>query len=58
MTPFIETFSANAAKLELVPYFQQIIDQLKGYLVPTEEEGPFKVQVQALGMYTCTACAW
>ena len=33
----------------MVPYFPQIIEELKKYLNPTETEAELKVQLQALG---------
>jgi len=41
--------SANAAEDAMVPYFPQIIEELKKYLNPTETESELKVQLQALG---------
>jgi len=40
--------TANAAKTEIVPYFPQIIAQLKTFLAPTEDEDQLKVQMQSL----------
>lgn len=42
------TFSANAAKEMLVPYFPPIIESLKGFLTDTREEMR-ALQTQALG---------
>ncbi|KAK2193044.1 hypothetical protein NP493_18g10006 [Ridgeia piscesae] len=40
--------TANAAEDAMVPYFPQIIEELKKYLNPTETESELKVQLQAL----------
>ncbi len=49
-------FSANAAREEIVPYFSQILYQLKGFLAPTQDEDQLKVQLQAIGKYQVIAC--
>ena len=41
--------TASAAEKQIVPYFQQIIDQLKGFLQSSEDEAQLKVQTQAIG---------
>ena len=46
--------SANAAEDAMVPYFPQIIEELKKYLNPTETEAELKVQLQALGELACS----
>merc|ERR1712142_730530 len=40
--------TANAACEEIVPYFDQIINQLKLFLSPTTDEDQLKIQMQAL----------
>ena len=44
-------FLANAAQKEIVPYFGEIIEQLKLFLAPAQNEDQQKVQMQALGSY-------
>ena len=46
---FVFALLANAAKKEIVPYFGNIIEQLKAFLVPAEDEDGLKVQMQAVG---------
>ena len=48
MLPFI---SANAAKEEMVPYFQRIVEALKVYLVQEQSPETLCLQIQAVGMY-------
>ena len=42
-------FSANAAKEDLLPYFPQIIEHLKHFLTPTDNEDLLKLQLEAIG---------
>lgn len=45
------TVSASAAESLVCPYFQEIINQFREYLVVTEgNEEMFKLQIQAIGM--------
>lgn len=42
--------SANAAKEHMAPYFQQIVEMLKGYLTEDQTEETMTLQVQSIGM--------
>ena len=47
------TFTANAARDDLLPYFNETIAQLKNFLTPnkdeSDQENKLKLQVQAIG---------
>ena len=43
--------SANAAGEDFVPYFEQVINVLKVYLVNTETDDQRRVQIQAVGQF-------
>ena len=45
-------FLANAAKTLMQPYFQEIIEQFKGYLAAGDDENLRKLQIQVLGKYS------
>lgn len=42
-------FTANAAKEHMSPYFQQIVEMLKGYLTVDQADETMSLQVQSLG---------
>ena len=46
---FVRHDVANATGEDFVPYFQQVIDTLKLYLVNVQTEDQRKVQIQAIG---------
>lgn len=43
-------FTANAAKEHMSPYFQQIVEMLKGYLTVDQADETMSLQVQSLGI--------
>ena len=44
--------TSNAAKTLMQPYFQEIIEQFKGYLAAGDDENLRKLQIQVLGKYS------
>jgi len=42
---------ANAAGDDILPYFPQILEALKQFLVQTVTEDQLKVQIDAIGLY-------
>lgn len=49
-------FTANAAKEHMSPYFQQIVEMLKGYLTVDQADETMSLQVQSLGKQICIFC--